>query len=158
LQLCVSICFSNNSINFPNFTISCESVISVKLLILINIRTTITRVFEVLCSINNTVMQVQFEKPYSVFTFLFQRQEMIYKYNIGMFLKTLKILKRSSEGVLHSELLGFWISSIISYCKERKTLNNATFRKLYLFPSSGEGVGDIYSTGSSKRCNTSQWT
>jgi hypothetical protein len=33
----------------------------------------------------------------------------------------------------------------------RRTLKNTTFRKLDLFPSSGEGVGDTYSVGSVRK-------
>jgi hypothetical protein len=46
---------------------------------------------------------------------------------------------------LHSELLGFWILSVVRYSK--KTLKDTTFRKLDLFPSSDEGAGN-YSVGS----------
>jgi hypothetical protein len=38
--------------------------------------------------------------------------------------------------IYHSELLSFWTLSIVQYSKK---LKNTTFRKLDLFPSSGEG-------------------
>jgi hypothetical protein len=41
----------------------------------------------------------------------------------------------SDDGVYHSELLDFWTLSIVRYSKK---LENTTFRKLDLFPSSGE--------------------
>jgi hypothetical protein len=40
---------------------------------------------------------------------------------------------------LDSGLLGFWTLSSVRYSKKQK---NTTFRKLDLFPSSGEGAGD----------------
>jgi hypothetical protein len=36
-------------------------------------------------------------------------------------------------------------------------LKNLMFRKLDLFPSSGEGVGDTYSVGSVKKTNSNHW-
>jgi hypothetical protein len=45
----------------------------------------------------------------------------------------------SDDGVQHSELLSFWTLSIVQYYKK---LENATFRKLDLFPSSGQGGGE----------------
>jgi hypothetical protein len=42
------------------------------------------------------------------------------------------------------ELLGFCTSSIVRYSKKQKS---TTFRKLDLFPSSGEGAGDTNSVG-----------
>jgi hypothetical protein len=46
-----------------------------------------------------------------------------------------RILMGSDDGVQHSELLRFWTFSIVQYSKK---LEN-TFRKLDLFPSSGQG-------------------
>jgi hypothetical protein len=45
-------------------------------------------------------------------------------------------LKGSDIDVRHSESLGLWTSSII---RNYKYLESTTFRKLDLFPSSGEG-------------------
>jgi hypothetical protein len=47
-----------------------------------------------------------------------------------------------------SELLGFWTLSIVLYSRNKE---KTTFRKLGLFPSSGEGA-DIYSGGSLRNC------
>jgi hypothetical protein len=44
-----------------------------------------------------------------------------------------------------SGLLSFWISFTVQDFKY------TMFRKLYLFPSSGEGVGDTYSVGSLRK-------
>jgi hypothetical protein len=38
------------------------------------------------------------------------------------------------------------------------TLENTTFRKLDLLPSSGEGVGDTYSVGLLERTDPNYWT
>jgi hypothetical protein len=37
---------------------------------------------------------------------------------------------------------------VLGLCPSSSILKNTTFRKLDLFPSSGEGVGNIYSSGS----------
>jgi hypothetical protein len=45
------------------------------------------------------------------------------------------------------ELLGLWTLSIVRYSKKKKKkLKDTTFRKLDMFPFSGEG-GDTYSVG-----------
>jgi hypothetical protein len=41
---------------------------------------------------------------------------------------------------VHSELISFWTLSIVQYSKK---LENTTFRKLDLFPSSGHGGGNV---------------
>jgi hypothetical protein len=49
----------------------------------------------------------------------------------------------SVDGVQHSELLSFWTFSIVQYSKK---LENTTFRRLDLFPSSGqEGKEHLHS-------------
>jgi hypothetical protein len=48
-----------------------------------------------------------------------------------------------------SELLGFWTFSIVRYSRK---LENTTFRKLNLFPSSGEKGGYTYSVGPLRKC------
>jgi hypothetical protein len=50
----------------------------------------------------------------------------------------MSILMGSDDGVQHSELLSFWTLSIVQCSKK---LENTTFRKLDLFPSSGRGGG-----------------
>jgi hypothetical protein len=47
--------------------------------------------------------------------------------------------------LLNSGLLGFWTSP------SSGILRNTTFRKLDMFPSSGEGVGDTYSVRSVRK-------
>jgi hypothetical protein len=47
----------------------------------------------------------------------------------------------SDDGVQHSELLSFWTLSIVQYSNK---LENTTFRKLDLFPSSGQGEGKLH--------------
>jgi hypothetical protein len=55
--------------------------------------------------------------------------------------------------VRNTELLGFWTFSVAWYSREHNVsetgiLEKTTFRKLDLFPSSGEGGGeDTYSVG-----------
>jgi hypothetical protein len=41
----------------------------------------------------------------------------------------------------------YWVSGLCPSCGIIKNINNATVRKLDLFPSSGEEVGDTYSVG-----------
>jgi hypothetical protein len=55
------------------------------------------------------------------------------------------ILNGSDGGVWHSEFLRVFFFLL---CPSSHILKNTTFRKLDLFPSSDEGVGDTYSDGS----------
>jgi hypothetical protein len=59
-------------------------------------------------------------------------------------------LMGSDGGVKHSESLGLWTLSIVRNSK----LENTTFRKLDLFPSSDEGR-ETYSVGSLRKSHTS---
>jgi hypothetical protein len=51
--------------------------------------------------------------------------------------------KGSNDGVLHTELLGFWRFPLSGVLGSK----NTTFRKLDLFLFSGEGGEDTYSVG-----------
>jgi hypothetical protein len=53
---------------------------------------------------------------------------------------------------MHSELLSFWTSSIVQYSK------NATFRKLDLFPSTGQEGKTPSQLGPLERANLNHWT
>jgi hypothetical protein len=41
----------------------------------------------------------------------------------------------------------YWVSGLCPFCGIVKSTKVATVRKLDLFPSSGEGMGDNYSVG-----------
>jgi hypothetical protein len=69
--------------------------------------------------------------------------------------KTDSILMGSDDGVYHSELLSFWTLSMVHYSKK---LENTTFRKLNLFPSSGRGGGAPSQLGRLERANLNHWT
>jgi hypothetical protein len=45
----------------------------------------------------------------------------------------------------------YWVLGLCASSGIRKNVENTTFRKLYLFPSSGEGMGDMYSASSVRR-------
>jgi hypothetical protein len=60
----------------------------------------------------------------------------------------------SDDGVQHSELLSFWTLSIVQYSKK---LENTTFWKLDLFPSSGRGGRTPSQLGPLERANLNHW-
>jgi hypothetical protein len=61
----------------------------------------------------------------------------------------------SDGAVWHSELLGFWTLPIIRYSEG---LKNTAFRKLDLFPPSGEGGKTPTLLGPLERVNFNHWT
>jgi hypothetical protein len=52
------------------------------------------------------------------------------------------------ESSLAQKLIKRWDYWVLDVAHRSGIQNNTTFRKLDLFPSSGEGVGDTYSVGS----------
>jgi hypothetical protein len=60
-----------------------------------------------------------------------------------------------SKLLLHSELLSFWTLSIVQYSKK---LENTTFQKLDLFPSSGRVGRTPSQLGTLERANLNHWT
>jgi hypothetical protein len=54
-----------------------------------------------------------------------------------------------------SEFLSFWTLSIVQYSKK---FENTTFRKLDLFPSSGQGGKTPSQLGPLERANLNHWT
>jgi hypothetical protein len=53
------------------------------------------------------------------------------------------------------EVQGFWTMTIVGYSKK---IENTAFRKLDVFPSSGEGERETYSVGSLRKNNLNHWT
>jgi hypothetical protein len=53
---------------------------------------------------------------------------------------------------------GTWDYWVLGLSPSSDILRNKTFWKLDLFLSSGEGVGDTYSSGSVEKNNLSHWT
>jgi hypothetical protein len=76
--------------------------------------------------------------PFHYIIILFQTSSNKYHTNNFVIIKQVHFILIKWNFYDHSELIGFWTLSIVWYSKK---LENTTFRKLDLFPSSGQGEG-----------------